>query len=188
VATESFWQAHRSAPDVLLAAVREFAEPQAGDSVLDLYSGVGLFAGALAQDVGPAGSVVAVEGDERAVRLARRNVHDLPAVRLHHSAVAAWLRTAVGREALAGVDLIVLDPPRAGAGRAVATALAATSARAVVFVACDGASLARDARTFAGHGWSLAALRAFDLFGMSHHVEAVALFLPPASGLVPPTS
>ncbi|MDQ1246620.1 MAG: Class SAM-dependent methyltransferase [Actinomycetota bacterium] len=188
VGTGSFWQAHALAPEVLLACIREFTAPQAGEAVLDLYAGVGLFAGALAKDVGDDGRVAAVEGDERAIRLARRNLHDLPSVRLHQGAVSAWLGTEAGREVVAGVDVIVLDPPRAGAGKEVVAALAASAARAIAFVACDGASLARDARTFAGHGWSLAALRAFDLFGMSHHVEAVALFLPPTSHLVPPTS
>lgn len=187
VAVDGFWQAHREAPDLLVAAVRRVLAPQPGESVLDLYSGVGLFAGSLAGDVGASARVAAVEGDERAARLARRNLHDLPGVRLHHGGVRRWLGSPVGREVLAGVDLVVLDPPRASAGREVVAALAASSARAVAYVACDGASLARDARLFHQQGWSLASLAAFDLFGMSHHLEAVALFLPPDSELLPPT-
>ena len=74
-------------------------------------------------------------------------------------------------------DVVVLDPPRAGAGAAVVSAVAAAGrARAVAYVACDGGSLARDAAMLGQHGWELSGLRAFDLFGMSHHVEAVATF------------
>jgi tRNA/tmRNA/rRNA uracil-C5-methylase (TrmA/RlmC/RlmD family) len=74
-------------------------------------------------------------------------------------------------------DVIVLDPPRAGAGRAVCQALAESDAR-VVYVACDPAALARDVATLRDVGYRLAGLRAFDLFPMTHHLEAVALLLP----------
>ena len=74
--------------------------------------------------------------------------------------------------------MIVADPPRAGAGRAVVTALIGSAARAVCYVACDAASLARDARQFAEAGWSLDRLVAYDLFGMSSHLEVVARFVP----------
>jgi tRNA/tmRNA/rRNA uracil-C5-methylase (TrmA/RlmC/RlmD family) len=68
----------------------------------------------------------------------------------------------------------VLDPPRAGAGRAVADAIAARGPQRVVYVACDPAALARDIAYLGEHGYELAGLRAFDLFPMTHHVEAVA--------------
>jgi len=69
----------------------------------------------------------------------------------------------------------VLDPPRTGARREVVAAVAATSARAVAYVACDPAALARDVAFFGEHGYALTALRAFDLFPMTHHVECVAI-------------
>jgi len=72
----------------------------------------------------------------------------------------------------------VLDPPRTGAGRPLVEALAAGPARAIAYVACDPAALARDVKTFGEHGWRLAGLRAFDLFPMTHHVECVALLEP----------
>jgi tRNA/tmRNA/rRNA uracil-C5-methylase (TrmA/RlmC/RlmD family) len=71
--------------------------------------------------------------------------------------------------------VVVLDPPRAGAGPAVCRRLAAAGPRAVVYVACDPASLARDVAAFAGEGYRLAGLRAFDAFPMTAHVECVAL-------------
>ena len=72
-------------------------------------------------------------------------------------------------------DLVVLDPPRAGAGAAVVRRVACMDARAIAYVACDPAALARDLATFAERGYALTALRAFDLFPMTHHVECVAI-------------
>ncbi len=171
--TAGFWQGHVRAPEVLVDAVREALGPRPGEHLVDLYSGVGLFGASLAHDVGPTGRVVAVEGDEGAVRCARRNVHDLPWVELVASPVASWLRPDTR------ADLVVLDPPRAGAKAEVVAGIGAMSPRAVAYVACDGAALARDAATFIEMGWRLERIRAFDLFPMTHHVEAVATLLPP---------
>lgn len=173
VAVAGFWQAHVHAPELLSTVVREFAAGLPGERVVDLFSGVGLFACGLADAVGPAGEVHAVEGDSAAARLARRNAHDLPQVALHHANVAAWL----AEPPMATVDSVVLDPPRTGAGARVVAAIAALQPARIVYVACDGASLARDARSLAAEGYELCALRAFDLFGMTHHIEAVALFV-----------
>lgn len=163
-----FWQVHPGATTVLVDAVLAGLEPQPGESALDLYSGVGLFAGAIAALVGPTGSVVAVESDRRAVADARRNLHDLPQVRL--------VSGRVDRHVPEGpVDLVVLDPPRSGAGAAVARKITATGARAVVYVACDPAALGRDLATFAASGYHPELIRAFDLFPMTHHVECVAV-------------
>ena len=75
-------------------------------------------------------------------------------------------------------DLVVLDPPREGARRTVVEQVVARRPRAVAYVACDPAALARDLATFAEHGHRLETLRAFDLFPMTHHVECVALIVP----------
>ena len=176
VAADGFWQVHRAAPDLLAGAVLEGAGDLDGASVLDLYSGAGLFTAPLAAAVGGSGRVVAVEGDARAVKDARRNAHDLPQVELHLGAVDRVL--ADGDATGTGVgeaDVVVLDPPRAGAGRAVVDAIAARAPRRVVYVACDPAALARDVAYLAGHGYELTGLLAFDLFPMTHHVEAVAV-------------
>jgi tRNA/tmRNA/rRNA uracil-C5-methylase (TrmA/RlmC/RlmD family) len=74
--------------------------------------------------------------------------------------------------------VVVADPPRAGLGRAVASALASVGPSRLVLVACDPAALARDTALLAQGGYRLAALRAFDAFPMTHHLEAVALFIP----------
>ncbi|MEQ4497487.1 MAG: class I SAM-dependent RNA methyltransferase, partial [Nocardioides kribbensis] len=72
------------------------------------------------------------------------------------------------------VDLVVLDPPRTGAKRVVVEQVVSRSPRAVAYVACDPAALARDVAIFAEHGYHLTSLRAFDLFPMTSHVEVVA--------------
>ena len=73
-------------------------------------------------------------------------------------------------------DIVVLDPPRSGAGAAVVGTVVAAQPRAVAYVACDPAAFARDVATFRAAGWELAGLRAFDAFPMTHHVECVGLF------------
>jgi tRNA/tmRNA/rRNA uracil-C5-methylase (TrmA/RlmC/RlmD family) len=174
VTAGGFWQVHPAAADTLVEAVLAEGRPTDGECALDLYSGVGLFAAALAARVGRNGSVVAVEADRRAAADARRNLHDLPQVRLLHGRVDRELAGS----GLPRADLVVLDPPRTGAGRQVVEQVTALTPRAVVYVACDPAALARDVSTFAGHGFALASLRAFDLFPMTHHVECVALLTP----------
>ena len=169
VAEGGFWQVHPGAPEVLVATVLDLLRPQPGESALDLYAGVGLFAGALLDSVGAGSRLVAVEADRQAGTHARRNLGD--AVEVATGPVARVLASSYDEP----FDLVVLDPPREGARRAVVEQVADRRPRAAAYVACDPAALARDVAIFAEHGYRLAALRAFDLFPMTHHVECVAL-------------
>ena len=172
VTGSGFWQVHPGAADTLVSAVLEALEPAPGERAADLYSGVGLFSAALAERVGPTGWVTGVEGDEVAVGDAARNLADLA----HVESVVDRVDRALRRGALGErMDVVVLDPPRTGAKRDVVEGIAALRPRAVAYVACEPASLARDVATFAEHGYELTGLRAFDLFPMTHHVECVAL-------------
>jgi tRNA/tmRNA/rRNA uracil-C5-methylase (TrmA/RlmC/RlmD family) len=168
---DGFWQVHPGAPEVLVDAVLAFLEPRAGESVLDLYSGVGLFARFLADAVGTPSGVTLVEGDRRACSHAEANAPGATVLTGEVGAVLAGLPVAP-------VDMVVLDPPREGARRTVVGAIAARAPRAVAYVACDPAALARDVAIFGEHGYVLERLRAFDLFPMTHHVECVALLRP----------
>ncbi|MBO4163977.1 class I SAM-dependent RNA methyltransferase [Micromonospora sp. MMS20-R2-23] len=171
-----FWQVHPAAADTLVDAVLDLLAPQPGESAWDLYGGAGLFAGALAARVGPDARVTVVESAAEGVAAARRNLADLSRVEV----VAARVETALARRRITGpVDLVVLDPPRTGAGAAVVRDMIAADPRAIAYVACDPAAFARDVRTFTRAGWRLAALRGYDLFPMTQHVELVGLFLPP---------
>lgn len=169
-----FWQVHPGAAETLLEAVLDGLDPRNGESVMDLYCGVGLFAAALAERVGPEGRVVAVESGRVAVADARHNLADLPRVRVDAGRVDHVLRRPHLRQA----DLVVLDPPRSGAGKQVVSLLSRVQARRIAYVACDPAALARDLRWFGERGYRLGSLRAFDLFPMTHHVECVAVLEP----------
>jgi tRNA/tmRNA/rRNA uracil-C5-methylase (TrmA/RlmC/RlmD family) len=173
-----FWQVHPAAAATFVAAVLAQLDPQPGERALDLYSGVGLFAAALADRVGPAGAVATIEGDLRAVADARRNLHELPGVSLRQGSVAGLLAAALGDLPGGRADVVVLDPPRAGAGRAIVERLCAAGPRAISYVACDPAALARDVAIAGEHGYRLAAIRSFDAFPMTHHIECVALLIP----------
>ncbi|HEX6248063.1 MAG TPA: class I SAM-dependent RNA methyltransferase [Nocardioidaceae bacterium] len=172
VSGSGFWQVHPGAADALVTAVLGALDPQPGERALDLYSGVGLFSAFLADRVGPTGAVVAVESDPVAVADAERNLGDLPQVEPVVDRVERALRRGSAGERC---DVVVLDPPRVGARREVVEAVAGLAPRAVAYVACDPAALARDAAIFAENGYRLAGLRAFDIFPMTHHVECVAL-------------
>jgi tRNA/tmRNA/rRNA uracil-C5-methylase (TrmA/RlmC/RlmD family) len=175
----SFWQVHPAAADTLADAVLAMLDPRPGERAWDLYGGVGLFAAALATRLAPGGSVTLVEGDARAAAAARHNVPGITVVR-------SDVERSLSR--LPDPDIVVLDPPRSGAGRRVVRALVDRAPRAVAYVACDPAALARDVRTFRDAGWRLAGLTGYDLFPMTHHVECVARLLPPeaaTTGLPP---
>jgi len=76
----------------------------------------------------------------------------------------------------AAPDVVVLDPPRTGAGREVVAALARLRPRAICYVSCEPSALARDTATLAAFGYPLERLHAFDVFPMTAHVECVGLF------------
>jgi tRNA/tmRNA/rRNA uracil-C5-methylase (TrmA/RlmC/RlmD family) len=165
-----FWQVHPAAAGTLADLVSDWAEAPRGGRAWDLYAGVGLFASVLAEQVGPAGHVLAIESGRRAVRDGETNLTDLPQVHWRNGRVEHALT-----DAAKPVDVVVLDPPRKGAGKAVVESIVEGAPDLIVYVACDPAALARDLATFAHHGYGLADLRAFDAFPMTHHVECVAL-------------
>jgi tRNA/tmRNA/rRNA uracil-C5-methylase (TrmA/RlmC/RlmD family) len=188
-----FWQTHPRAAEVFTETVLRAAAPQAGDRALDLYAGAGLFTAALAAAVGPTGAVLGLEADPGAVADADANLADLadladlaqPAdlaspsgAGVRRAPVEARSITAAVAELGGSVDIVVLDPPRSGAGREVMAAILASTPRVVVYVACDPAALARDVRFAMDGGWQLAGLDAFDAFPMTHHVECVAVLRP----------
>jgi tRNA/tmRNA/rRNA uracil-C5-methylase (TrmA/RlmC/RlmD family) len=174
-----FWQVHPQAADMLVKAVMQGLLPRKGDMALDLYCGVGLFAGALADRVGDQGAVLGIESGKRSVEDARHNLEHFERVRIEQGKVESVLP----RTGITDVDIIVLDPPRAGAGKQTVKHLASLGARRIAYVACDPAALARDLAYFREGGYKPRTLRAFDLFPMTSHVECVAILEPTAKGL-----
>jgi 23S rRNA (uracil1939-C5)-methyltransferase len=163
----SFFQANR----FLVRALAQHVVARAtGERCVDLYSGVGLFAVALAA----AGrTVVAVEGDPLSAADLEANAGPhARQLRVEQSAVEPFLRHA----RLPGLDVAVLDPPRTGATPEALDGLIRWQPPRIVYVSCDPPTLARDAARLVGAGYTLAAIDAFDLFPNTAHVETVAVF------------
>jgi tRNA/tmRNA/rRNA uracil-C5-methylase (TrmA/RlmC/RlmD family) len=172
VAADGFWQVHPEAPHVLVQTVMDLLAAAPGERALDLYAGVGLFGRFVGEATGA--RVVAVEADRTACRHAAANLSALTAASVECGPVDRVLRGGLDEP----FDLVVLDPPREGAKRAVVEEVVDRRPRAVAYVACDPAALGRDVAIFAEHDYDLTAIRAFDLFPMTHHVECVALLQP----------
>ncbi|MRX42928.1 class I SAM-dependent RNA methyltransferase [Agromyces kandeliae] len=178
-----FWQVHRGAAATLTRAVQAAVDPGRFDPDAenqDLYGGVGLLAAAVGDRFGPSTRITTVEADARATEHAGANLADWIGARAVTDRVDRYLDRLAGAadastRGLRGAT-VVLDPPRAGAGRAVVERLTELRPAQVVYVACDPVALARDVATFRATGYEIEALDAFDLFPNTHHVEAVARF------------
>jgi len=166
-----FWQVHPRAASVLDAAVYGILDGHVDDerTHYDLYGGVGLFAATLA-DLGGT-DIVTVESSARATQHASANLAPVEV-----KAVTARVDRFLASQKSSGrTGAVILDPPRAGAGRQVVEAVHALAPEAIAYVACDPVALARDLGTFRTLGWKVDRLRGFDLFPHSHHFEVVAL-------------
>ena len=172
VPVDGFWQAHTAAAGHYVSRLRELLPEVEGGLAWDLYGGVGVFAGALADKVGPGGRVISVESFAGAGRVGRRALADL-LVEFRTSRV----ETAVGKLGHK-VDLVVLDPPRTGAGAAIVRAIATARPGAVLHIGCDPATFARDARAWADNGYRIESLEVVDAFPGTHHLETIALLAP----------
>ena len=173
VSGSGFWQVHPASASTLVQAVLDGGQVSAGQTVADLYAGVGLFTAFLADAAGETGAVFSVESDPAGARDARRNLHSFGSVKLVDLPVEEALREGALGE---NIDVVVLDPPRTGAGKSVPL-IAGLNAERIVYVACDPAALARDLASFRAEGYRLEKLRAFALFPMTHHVECVAVLV-----------
>ncbi|NLU81365.1 TRAM domain-containing protein [Rhodococcus sp. HNM0569] len=175
VSATGFWQPHHSAATVYSEVVRQWAGSEwdglgAGDIAWDLYGGVGVFAAELAGGVGESGLVESVEFSRRAAVEGESALQDLRQVRFRPGRVE---RMVTRLETPPRV--VVLDPPRAGAGRDVVAAVHAAGPQRIVHVGCDPASFARDLGLYRDHGYEITGLRAFDAFPSTHHIECIAV-------------
>ena len=168
ISADSFFQSRPDGADALVHLVLDAAgafEPGASRrSAVDLYSGVGLFAGVLAE----AGwTVTAVEGSRSAVADARANLAGLP-VEVIKSDVTKWSPV--------GANLVIADPSRAGLGEAGVSVVVATGASTVVLISCDVASLGRDAGLLHRNGYRLRSVTPVDMFPSTRRIEVVSEF------------
>ena len=170
VSQGSFWQSNINAPATLVNAVRTFAQAREGDHILDLYGGVGLFAKSLIKDIGSTGRIDLVEASTTAIRDAQHNFRDHQNVSVHRGDVARVISQ------FESADIVLLDPPRTGAGQSILSSIADMAPRSIIYIACDPAALARDTGYLRDFGYHLQSIRAFDLFPMTHHIESIALY------------
>ncbi len=166
----TFWQAHRHAPEVLWGKVSERLEELVVDDVLDLYSGVGLFAASIAQ-MYPDAKVTAVELNKQAVKDGKKSAKDLKNLKFEVSDVLVYLRSRTQP-----ISLVVLDPPRSGANNKVLGHIARLQAKNIIYVACDPVAAARDISQLAELGYEVTNISSFDLFPHTHHFETVVSF------------
>ena len=162
---EAFFQINPS----LLGPLIDFALGDAsGETVLDLYCGVGLFTLPLSRRFK---KVIGVEANPAAARFARRNLQraGLTNARVITATVTDWFRS----DGSGAVDFVLLDPPRAGAESAVIKGILDGRPAKISYVSCDPATLARDLKKLVAGGYVVDSISAFDLFPQTHHVETV---------------
>jgi len=174
-----FWQVHRAAAEVLASVVTEFAKSAGFDKSahnLDLYGGVGLFAGALATGFGKDLKLTTVESFKQATEDAKLNLADLNGVKAVCAPVERFMAQHLSDKTTEkfSAATVVIDPPRSGAGAKVVGQLLELAPKHIIYVACDPVALARDLKPLMAGGYKLAAIRAFDLFPHTHHFETVA--------------
>lgn len=167
---EGFWQIHRCAPSALVRTVDAMADLQPGGSAIDLYAGAGLFTAWAASRVGDSGQVLSVEAAGGSSEAAQRLFSGVPGVEVVNSPAEQVANQ------LAGCDVVVLDPPRAGATPRVLKGIDAADPGRIVYVSCDPASFARDAKALGELGWSIRDVALADLYPNTHHMESVTLF------------
>jgi len=168
VSAGSFFQVNPPAAEQLVRLVNEFAALTGSEAVLELYSGVGLFTASLAAG---AERVVGIEANPDAVADAAVNLDETENVELYRGPVEQILPAMT--EQL--FDVVVLDPPRVGVEPAVIDALLEIKAARIVYVSCDPATLARDAKRLARGGYKLQTVRPVDMFPQTFHIETVSL-------------
>jgi 23S rRNA (uracil1939-C5)-methyltransferase len=161
----SFFQGNRFLLPALVDHVLELIE---GERLLDLYAGAGLFS--IAADAAGKGPVTAVEGDRFSAADLKRNA-DGKDVTVIVGAVEQFLERPRGTH-----STVIVDPPRTGMSKEATAGVIALGAPRVIYVSCDIATLARDARVLLDAGYRIAATRAFDLFPATAHVETVIAF------------
>ena len=182
VGPTDFFQTNPAMADKLYATVAELARAEEGVPLLDLYSGVGGFALALASKTGWA---LGVESDANAVEMATASARKagVPA-EFEQGDVLLVLHEQKERLAQRR-PVVIVDPARRGLEQRVGPAILDLHPRRVVYVSCNARALARDVRNFCARGWTLKELRPFDMVPNTPHVEVVALLEPPDAEEVP---
>lgn len=168
VSAPSFFQVNTPQAAQLVRLVIDYLDLQGHETVMDAYCGVGLFTAHLAAH---AGLVIGVELAPAAVADLLENTAGMDNVEVVEGPLEAVLP-----ELDISLDAAVVDPPRAGIERFALDALVARRPARIVYVSCDPATLARDAKRLVHSGYTLVEVQPVDVFPQTYHVESVALF------------
>lgn len=169
ISAGSFFQVNTAVAEKLVNEVLAALTLRANDTVLELYCGVGLFTAFIAPDVQ---RVIGIEVSESAVEDAAANLDEVENVEIYCAPAEAVLPSLEIKP-----EVALIDPPRAGCTLEVLDSLLALKPRVIVYVACDAATFARDAKRLAAGRYKLEAVQPFDMFPQTHHVECVARFV-----------
>jgi 23S rRNA (uracil1939-C5)-methyltransferase len=168
VSAESFFQVNTSLVETLVDRVLNWLDLRGGETVLDAYCGVGLFS----RFVAPvAGRVIGIESSRSAVADARENLAQFN----HVDVREGWVEQTLALLD-APMDAAILDPPRAGCGPHVIRAVIDQQIERLIYVSCDPATLARDARQLVDGGYQLMDVQPVDMFPHTCHIETVTLW------------
>ena len=171
VAGDGFWQVHPGAASVLSRQIKESVKGLKVESFADLYAGVGVLAHSLLQEF-PTANAIVVEADRSAAQNAKENLKSFKNVQVSSERVDKWVREVKNK-----FDVVILDPPRSGAGQTVMQQICRQTLQKIIYIACDPAALARDVLIAKKNGWKLETVVAFDLFPQTHHIESVAVLV-----------
>ena len=171
VAGDGFWQVHPGAASVLSRQIKESVQGLKVESFADLYAGVGVLAHSLLQEF-PLANAIVVEADRSAAQNAKENLKSFKNVQVSSERVDKWVRGVKNK-----FDVVILDPPRSGAGQTVMQQICRQTLQKIIYIACDPAALARDVLIAKKNGWKLETVVAFDLFPQTQHIESVAVLV-----------
>jgi 23S rRNA (uracil1939-C5)-methyltransferase len=169
VSADSFFQVNTSLAEKMVEKLLEALDIQGGETVMDLYCGVGLFSRFLAPI---AGKVIGVEVNVSACEDYAENLDEFDNVELYIGTAGSILAELDARP-----EMIVADPPRAGIEKKALEAILKMKPRKIAYFSCDPATLARDAKTLLAGGYSLQSVLPIDMFPQTYHIESLSLFL-----------
>lgn len=179
ISPQSFYQVNPVQTEKLYRTALEFADIKPGETVWDLYCGIGTISLFIAKELGGAGEVIGVEIVPEAIENAKENArrNNITNARFYAGAaeeVVPKLISADGSES-AKADVVVVDPPRKGCDQTLLDTIVRMSPKRIVYVSCDPATLARDVKVLAEKGYEVKKARTCDMFPMGGHVESIVL-------------
>jgi tRNA/tmRNA/rRNA uracil-C5-methylase (TrmA/RlmC/RlmD family) len=170
ISPQSFWQSHKSAPNIILEQVLKFANIKKGERVCDLYGGVGLFTLPISKIIGENGEVHLIETNRTCIEDANEMFGDFKNVFIHHGTVEQKLGS------VKKINIIILDPPRNGISKQVINQIIEKKPHTIVYVSCNPSTLARDTKILLNNKYELTNVVGLDLFPMTHHIECIVSF------------